>query len=160
MRLLQKSLSIIIFFSIIGMGIFKFWILESLSPVITWILSGFGIDIASFEFLSFDEITPNELSNEKIGYFLYFPIYLSLHILFAGVLFWDKPRVRNWLMFSILGVIGTLILLRITFTINEMKYPAHLSDRFLRKLFALPFLLLAIEGSKIIYSDIKKRVGN
>lgn len=152
-----RLVSTVLFFSIVIMGIFKYWFLGSLSPIVFWCISNLGMELSSFTFLSFDKISLHKLESEKLGYFLYFPIYLSLHVIFAGVLFYNKPKLRNTIMLSIIGVIVSLAAMRVVLSYFEMIYWADIADRFIRKLFALPFLLLAIEGGKILYSDIKKR---
>ena len=120
-----------------------------------------------FDTLHFFRINPKELilfmnsfstSEEEVegilGWLIYYPSYFLLHVLFIFLLFHRQKRTRNYLVFGLSGLILFLIVMSITGKLFGIQPLYIVSYEAFQKLFGLPFILLFIEGGRILYKDV------
>lgn len=151
-----RIFSIINFIGIILYGVFKLWLLNFFSETIIFSSSSLGIDITKLQSL-LNNYSINHGSNGNIlGWLLYYPSYLLFHITFIFLLFKNQPKTRNILIVSLISLIAALVILSILGKLLGIEIIYQLFYYTFQQLFGLPFILLAIEGGKILYNDINK----
>ncbi len=150
----RKVFASLILLSIIIYGVLKIWILRMYSEGVKFMLKLFDIDLEGILNLLRDQAKTVGHEEQPIGWLIYYPSYFLLHIAFIHVLFLDNVKIRNYLKVGLTAVIGFLVMLWIIFSLLDMHHLSHTVRIQFRKLFGLPFILLAIEGGRIIYSDL------
>ena len=139
-------------------GIFKFRVLKILSPIAGFFLNILSIDKANV-LIYLNEVTNQQKWNDTLlGWFLYYPSYILLHILFIVVLYHNRKKARNWLIVALIAVILILVLGIVVFKELESFTAYTAFVRMFRNLFGLPFILLVIEGGRILYNDIMRLI--
>jgi len=96
----------------------------------------------------------NEWDENAAGWLLYYPTYILLHIIFIYVLFYNKTKIRNWLIFSLIGFVTIDFALIIVFKELDLYLLYKISYKMFQQLFGLPFILLAIEGGRHLFREI------
>ncbi|MGB3468992.1 MAG: hypothetical protein WBA74_27150 [Cyclobacteriaceae bacterium] len=154
--MISKYLSYVVLVLILIFGIFKLWVLSLISPAIKAVLELVGVDTDSL--ISWlHSITANVHSGDYIlGWVAYYPIYFLLHLTFISILYRHNKKIKYYLIALLSGVILLLIAGIVIFRFLELTYLANVFLAFFRNLFGLPFILLAIEGGRILYNDIVK----
>jgi hypothetical protein len=155
---MNRMLSVVVLLLIVCYGILRQLICRLYTIPVSWVLSSMGI-------------SPNELLDQwntfdttgnydhLLGFIIYYPTYLGLHLLFIYLLFRKQPQTSKWLMIGLVVVVGTLLATVFIAKWLEMWTMYDLSYKLFRQLFGLPFILLAIEGGRIIYNDAKRMMG-
>jgi len=153
---LTRWLSYLVLIVILLFGFFKYWICHSLSPAVAQFLQRLGVD--SQQLL----VRINELSHDDkfrdhyLGWFVYYPAYLGLHLLFIWLLFYRNSLWRKRIM---LGLIILVISLLVCIAVGRVLHIGLLyiiSFTLFQNLFSLPFILLMIEGGRILWQDVNK----
>ena len=149
-------LSFLILLFIVLYSLFKYWILNLFSWLIYKILSisGFSRNILIDFIKHYYEIQVWE--DYKTGAILYFLIYFLLHIFFIYFLFRDTPKLRIGLIIGLVVVVGSMALALTIGWYYKFKTVYFISWNLFHDMFVFPFLLFAIEGGKIIWTDVKK----
>ena len=151
----NRAFSILALVLIVLFGLFKYWILETFSTTTIYLLDLININPNSiFEWMNIHYERTTFL-RRNIGALLYYPIYLSLHLLFIHFLFY-KSNVRKILIISLASLVIVLLVGRIVFALLDLVDLQQLFSHLLKTLFGLPFILLAIEGGRILYQDLSK----
>lgn len=153
---MKKYLSYAVLILILIFGVFKLWVLSLIAPAISFLLNLAGLDVdAIVSWLH--GITANVHSGDHIlGWIAYYPVYFLLHVTFISILYRHNKKIKLFLIALLSAVILLLIAGVVIFRILEMTYMANVFLAFFRNLFGLPFILLAIEGGRILYNDIVK----
>jgi hypothetical protein len=150
----SKALSSIILVLIICYGFFKILVLGIYSKLVLICIEKVGIDPHRFIFTLNNYAKKQENVNGILGWLIYYPTYFLLHILFIYLLFNKQTKTRNTLIVGLsvlvlLLVGGSAIAKWLDFNIlYVVSYEAF------QKLFGLPFILLFIEGGRILYKDV------
>lgn len=154
----NRILSIVILLLIVCYGILRILICRIYSIPVSWLLESIGISPTELlaQWNAFD--TTGEFDH-LLGFIIYYPTYLGLHLLFIYLLFKEQPVVRKWLVIGLILVVG--ILLSSVFIARWLDFTVlfNLSFKLFRQLFGLPFILLAIEGGRILFNDIQRLTG-
>lgn len=90
------------------------------------------------------------------GWLIYYPTYLMLHIIFIMILFRKNRKIRNTLCLSLISVVLVLITIIIISKYTGFNSGYRFAYETFQRLFGLPFILLFIEGGRILYNDIVK----
>lgn len=122
------------------------------------IVDSLGFDSNSLIKMVNSYASKKETETNIMGWFIYYPTYISLHILFILVAFKDNKKVKNILLYGFIGLIATLILCSVLGKLMDWQQLYRISYNLFRNLIGLPFALLCIEGGQILYSDIKKKL--
>lgn len=152
---LSSSLVLIL---ILLYGILKYRFIALYSDIVYSILIFIGIDSSAL-LSNLNLVFKSEVWKPNLlGWFIYYPSYYFLHILFIHLLFNKSKKIKNLLVISL----TTLIALLVSGTIigkmtNQILLYEFCYDTF-HKLFGLPFILLFIEGGRILYNDIMNKV--
>ncbi len=150
----SKALSSIVLVLIVCYGFFKTLVLKLYSDLIIQIFDKFGVDPTPIIETLYSFSKSPKLVKGIIGWFIYYPSYFLLHILFIFLLFHKQKRTRNYLVFALSGLILFLISLSIIGKIFDLHSLYLVSYEAFQKLFGLPFILLFIEGGRILYKDV------
>ena len=154
--MLKKVTSYLILALIIVYGILKFRVLTFYAPVAEFMVDLVGLDSENI-IDYFNKVTKQETRNEDtLGWLIYYPTYFLLHVAFISVLYRENKKVRNILIIGLSALIGTIILGIFIFKFLEISeaYQAFVST--FRALFGLPFILLCIEGGRVLYRDVQQ----
>lgn len=89
-----------------------------------------------------------------LGWIFYYPTYFLLHIAFIYLLFKKQKQTRNYLILGLTGLIIISVGLALVGKFFEWSMVYNISYDAFQKLFGLPFILLFIEGGRILYNDI------
>lgn len=156
MVFLKKNFSYVILLLILFYGIFKIKVLKVLAPVAEFKFKLFVVDTTKFE-LSLNSATKQtEMIDHTLGWFLYYPSYFLLHVVFIMLLYKRNLKVRNFLILVLSVLIGSLIGGIFFFRLVGLNEVAGIFLGLFRRLFGLPFILLAIEGGRVLYNDVVK----
>ncbi|WP_258100429.1 hypothetical protein [Marinoscillum pacificum] len=143
-------------FLIIVYGILKIWVLRLYAQLLDGVANFIGAANNDFYELVRNQAKQDEFREQTLGWIIYYPTYFLLHIVFIYLLFDNNVRVRNYLMLGLTALICMLVFLWVLFTsIHIPEIGNFFRDQF-KNLFGLPFILLAIEGGRILYTDITK----
>ncbi len=152
----KKRFSTVVLICILVYGIFKIWVLNLFTPFVESSLQFVGLD-TSFLIYQLHLITGGVHEGDYLlGWLFYYPSYFMLHVLFIWILYKNNKSTRNILILLLITVISVLILGVIIFRYVDMVMMANVFLTLFRSLFGLPFILLAIEGGRILYGDIVK----
>ncbi len=133
----------------------KNWILKFFSATTLYLLDLVNINPNSiFEWMNIN-YERTVFFQKNIGGLLYYPIYLLLHLLFIHFLF-GNSRARKILIICLASLVLILLTGRIIFGFLDLVHWQQLCSHLLKTLFGLPFILLAIEGGRILYADLNK----
>ncbi|MAE85024.1 MAG: hypothetical protein CMB80_19970 [Flammeovirgaceae bacterium] len=140
---------------IVTYGILKIWVLKFYASLLET-----ASRIANIENNALFEAIRNQARTEEIryqalGWLIYYPTYFLLHIAFIYLLFNNNLKARNYLILGLTALITSLVSLWVLFLIWGFPELARFFRDQFKNLFGLPFILLAIEGGRIIYSDIQ-----
>lgn len=145
-------------FLIMVYGILKNWVLRVYASSLDYIAQIFGVENNwIFETIR-NQSKYVKLRDQTLGWIIYYPSYYLLHILFIYLLFNNNQKARNYLMIGLTLVITMIIGLWIFFQLLNQEEVADFFRGQFKKLFGLPFILLAIEGGRILYMDLEKRL--
>lgn len=142
---------------ILSYGISRLALIRLFSDLVNSILSIFNLDadiilrvLNSLYHTKYKDVYREDL----LGWLIYYPTYLMFHILFIFLLFSKERKVRNYLSIGLVSIVFLLVVCIIIFKLAGMikLYVAFYS--LFKSLFGLPFILLAIEGGRILYTDI------
>ena len=156
----SRILSIIVLFVIIAYGMFRTWVLRVYAQFLEHLADLFNYsDNLLFTFIK--DQAQKELEREQtLGWLLYYPSYFLLHIAFIWLLFNKSKKSRKYLIISFTTLIGVLVILWVLFLILDMPNVSWVFRYHFKKLFGLPFILLIIEGGRILYQDFKRLMSN
>lgn len=152
----RKLLPYFILAFIIGFSFFKYWFVDFCSDAVSGLLNAIGGDPGAL--LDFLNRNANYTSYQDhlLGLLIYYPIFFGLHYLFIFTLF--TGRNRRITMLIVTGVVLLLLSLIAIGKLLDIQPLFSISFAMFQNLFALPFLLLAIEGGRILLSDIEKKL--
>lgn len=155
-NILRKILSYLILCTILVYGILRFRVLAVFAPIVKYILELFSVDIHQLT-VFLNQVTRQTKWNENvIGWGIYYPTYFLLHITFIWIIYHDRPKAKKYLSLALTVLIGFLLLSILISKLVELAELYILFVKMFRSLFGLPFILLAIEGGRILYDDIEK----
>ena len=150
----SRFLPILIFILILAFGFFRIPICRIFAMPISFILEYFGF--SSVKLLEgINEFSlPKETKDHYIGWIIYYPTYLLLHFLFIWTLFKRNKNLAKKIMMGLLVVISTLATVILISHFLEFTTAFEVSYNLFRNLIGLPFILLVIEGGRILINDI------
>ena len=102
----------------------------------------------------------NDYKDHYLGWFIYYPSYLLFHLVFIFVLFQKKKKIRNIIAIALIIFVSILVIGTLVAKFLDLMIVYKISYELFQNLFSLPFILLAIEGGKIIVSDIDQLFKN
>lgn len=150
----SRPLAVVVLAMIVIYGILRIWVLRVYAQLLTWLADLVGLgDNALFEVIK-NQASKEEFQEQTLGWLIYYPTYFLLHIAFIYVLFANSPRTRNYLMLGLTALISMIIGCWLMFIWLELPNLAYIARKQFRNLFGLPFILLAIEGGRILYKDM------
>ncbi len=139
-----RLLSILIFLLILIFGTFKFYIIRELDHIFS---TGLNDRLNIF-------LKTNNHQQYLAGWIFYHFLYIALHFIFVFVLFSKQKKIRNIIAFILIAVISTLIIIMFISKILQFEFVYDIAFDLFRNLVSLPFILLAIEGGRILFKDI------
>ncbi|MFY0600316.1 MAG: hypothetical protein JXR03_11655 [Cyclobacteriaceae bacterium] len=152
----NKVLSSIILVLILIYGLFKNYALRIYSEMLNFLFTNIGIDGNSIT------VWMNNISRKKdrldyvLGWAIYYPSYFLLHILFVLMLFKHQKKARNYLILGLTFLIFSLVFMSILGKVFDTEILYKFAYNSFQRLFGLPFILLFIEGGRILYKDVMK----
>lgn len=150
----SKTLSTIVLILIIVYGFFRIKVRIFFADSLSDLLNLIGIDPS----LIISKLSDFAESPEKIhgilGWIIYYPTYFLLHITFIFLLFRNQIKVRNYLMLGLTVLIFLLVAFSLIGKLTDINLLYQVSYDAFQKLFGLPFILLFIEGGRILYKDV------
>ena len=152
----NRIASVLVLLAILVYGFFKLWFCRMYSAMVARGLALIGYDpsVVSHRLNSFS--LSNQYKDYYLGWFIYYPTYLILHLVFIFFLFSSNKKIRNKVGVGLLLVVIFLVLFIIFSKLFQIPMLFEASYRMFQNLFGLPFILLAIEGGKLILQDINK----
>lgn len=151
----SRLVSVGILVMIIIYGILKIWVQRGYADLIVGLVDLLNLPLDGFLDYLQGFAKTEELKHQTIGWLIYYPTYFLLHIAFIYFLFSNNRKARNWLMLGLTTTIGLLIIFWQLFSLIDMHGLANFFRNQFQNLFGLPFILLAIEGGRILYQDLK-----
>jgi hypothetical protein len=155
---INRILVLAVLVSIMIYGILKIWVLKVYASFLDSAAGLIGLENNAFFGIVRGQAENESVRNQTLGWLIYYPTYFLLHIVFIFLLFDRNRRVRNYLSIGL----STLIVLLLSgwslfglMGMDELSYFCRLQ---FRNLFGLPFILLAIEGGRILYNDAVKLI--
>ena len=150
----------IIAYSIVGLivlfAFFKYWILSLFSIVVSSVLTSMGGDpLTVLDFLN-QNSNYTVYQDHYLGWFIYYPLFFGMHFLFIFLHF--SGKTRRIIFKVVVGVILLLLLLIALGKILHIPFLFEISFLMFQNLFALPFLLLVLEGGRILLNDINRKL--
>lgn len=153
---LNRIYSVIILALIVVYGILRIWVQKLFGRFLIYLASVFNVE-ENWVFQVFTSEANNaHFREQKIGWIIYYPTYFLLHILFIYVLFNNQIKTRNILIIGLTVLVSSIVLLWIVFLNLGMLELAVFFKYQFKNLFGLPFILLIIEGGRILYLDLIK----
>jgi hypothetical protein len=154
----HKLYAIIVLMSIVFYGIFKIFVCRLYSTPISFSLELLGFDPTEILYRLNELSKTEEYQDHYLGWVIYYPTYLILHLVFIQLLFFNQKRLKNQLSFGLIAIIGLLLVLIFTGKWAGFTIIFSTSYALFQHLFGLPFILLSIEGGRILYTDIEKKL--
>ena len=155
----RRALSTVVLVTILFYGFLKPWFCGVYSIPISWFLELVGYDpdriltsLNSFSLAS-------NYNDHYLGWFIYYPTYLMLHLIFIFTLFNQKRKVRNKVALGLIVLVSFLIIIIMFSKYSGLNSLYLISYKLFQNLFSLPFILLAIEGGKTLINDVDKLMG-
>jgi hypothetical protein len=124
------------------------------SHLIDTLFNLLGFDTAKIVLYLNDFALRDEPIDGIIGWMIYYPTYFLLHLIFIYLLFSNQIKTRNYLLAGLTIVVFLLVSISIISKILEHNAIHKISYEAFQKLFGLPFILLFIEGGRILYKDV------
>ncbi|MEM9895324.1 MAG: hypothetical protein AAF789_03050 [Bacteroidota bacterium] len=154
----SRALSVVVLLAIVSYGFLKVLFCRIYSvPIAAFIeLIGFSPDQVLSTLHDFQNRDQKQLDH-LLGWFIYYPTYLLLHLIFIQLLFWQDKKLRRGISIGLILVVGFLLACIGLGKLLDIYYLHYLSYTLFQKLFGLPFILLTIEGGRVFFSDINKR---
>lgn len=137
-------------------GVFRVWVLRVYSILLNDIAHAFHSQDNLLFALIRDYARKDEYREQTLGWLIYYPTYFTLHLLFIYVLFSKNNKARKYLMLGLTGLITMLVSCWILFDILDKPEISYFFRQRFKSLFGLPFILLIIEGGRILYGDVRK----
>lgn len=156
---LRKTFIGLVAVAIVGCGFFRVWIQIAFAEFLIWTTSSLELNSEHFFELLISQAGQGSLSNQPIGWLIYYPSYLLLHLIFVVLLF-RQPKTQKIVIMAIVFLVGTLFcgwLVSLAFELTEL---AEIFRIQFQNLFGLPFILLAIEGGRVFYQDMLRLTDN
>ena len=153
-RILPYSVLVVI----ILFAFFKFWWFHLFSD---WVGSAMlFIGINPQEVLGFlnNNSNYNVYKDHYLGWIIYYPCFLALHLLFVWLLFSYTPVLHKRIMIGLVLLIFTLICLIVLGKAIGSVFLFGISFKLFQSIFALPFLLFLIEGDRILLKNIDDKL--
>lgn len=154
MILNRRILSVLVLATILVYGFFKPGLCRVYSIPVSNLIERLGYDpdniLKSLNSLS----VTSEYKNYYLGWFVYYPSYLLFHLIFIFVLFQENRKIRNIIAISLILFISLLVIFVLIFKSLGFRIFFEISYKLFQNLFSLPFILLAVEGSRILLSDL------
>ena len=85
---------------------------------------------------------------------------LLLHLTFIFLLFRDQRKAKKYLSIGLISLVLILIGISLLGKVLEINAIYRTFNYAFKQLFGLPFILLAIEGGRILYNDINRLSDN
>ncbi|MFT7155080.1 MAG: hypothetical protein ACI8Q1_000080 [Parvicella sp.] len=148
-----RALSTTILVLIVAYGFFKNQIRMFYAQSVDYILILFGLD-PDFIANNLNILSMKKQLSGVNGWIIYYPTYLFLHLIFIYLLFYKNKRIRNFLMVGLNSLILLLVILTVIGKVYSYEILYQISYDSFQKLFGLPFILLFIEGGRILYLDV------
>ena len=148
----SKALSTVVLILIVCYGFFRMLIREFYSQFVNYVLNLVGLNPERLTNLIKNFSKAN--IDSGLGWLLYYPSYFLLHILFIFLLFHKHKKVRYYLVSGLSGLIFFLVSMSIIGKYFNIYSLYIISYEAFQKLFGLPFILLFIEGGRILYKDV------
>ena len=135
-------------------GFFKVWFCSLYSHPVSNLVEylGYSPELLLAELNSLS-LGATEFSH-FMGWLIYYPTYLGLHLLFIYLLFKKQQRMRKVLSFVLIILIGVLSINIVAGKAFGFIHLYKISYKLFQNLLGLPFILLAIEGGRILIRDI------
>ena len=151
-----RKLSWFIAGMIIVFGIFGklFW--PQFQGFVTWFLAD-DLSNQLMRFLQGKDVSAED--QWSLGrYFVYYPIYLLLHLLLINAIFWSSTyrRLANLIFIALITslIAGSMIFHLLHFTVLY-DMTMNITVTFLN----LPIILFIVEGGRVLIGDIDKKLG-
>ena len=155
-KITHRTLATVVLVLIIVYGFFKNWVKEVYAEITIRGLDQLGLEPKQIESLLL-EFSKNKVTvKDTLGWFLYYPSYFLLHVVFILLLFAENKKVRNTLIIALGGIVCFLVGSALLGKMMNWPIIYKVSYEGFQKLFGLPFILLFIEGGRILYNDIFK----
>ncbi|REE01622.1 XrtX-associated membrane protein [Marinoscillum furvescens] len=150
----RNTYATVVLVLILVFGFFKLWVMSLFSNSVYELLYLVGVkgDLLRKWLNEFRETSSWE--ETILGWFIYYPLYFFLHIAFIFLLFRYNRKVRNWVALGLTVVVSTLVLGSVVGKLLDWEMMYVICYQGFQKLFGLPFILLAIEGGRILYNDV------
>jgi len=149
-----KALSTVVLVLIVLYGFFKNWVKGIYTQLIETTLSLLGFDSAKITSIMNEFAQTNKEVSGILGWIIYYPTYFLLHIAFIFLLFHKQKKTRNYLTLGLTTLIVLTVGLALMGKVLGLELIYNISYDAFQKLFGLPFILLFIEGGRILYNDI------
>lgn len=154
----SRPLAVLVLFLIIIYGILKIWVLRVYAAVLDWCAEMVGLQNNSVFQIVREQAKQEDVVEQTLGWLIYYPTYFLLHIAFIYLLFANNLKVRNYLMLGLTALITVIVILWVGFLAIKQPDIADFFRKQFRNLFGLPFILLIIEGGRILYQDLERLV--
>ena len=155
---MNKFLSSLVLVGIVTYGFLRILICRIYSNLITQFLVLIGLDPEVIYSALFSLKKDSLKSDHILGWIIYYPSYLGLHLLFIWLLFYHQQKLRKQLMIALLVVVFGLLIVIFISKVFAIETLYQLSYHLFQTLFGLPFILLTIEGGRILIRDIDKKL--
>jgi hypothetical protein len=146
---IRRISSVFILLSILAYGMFKEYAKEFFTRI-----SGYIVDIETINSFLNKLSLRSDWDEFAVGFLIYYPTYLLLHILFIYVLFYNRIKIRNWLIIGLTVFVIIDIGLIIVFKELNFYLLYKICYTLFQQLFGLPFILLVIEGGRHLFKEI------
>ncbi len=150
----SRVFPVLIFILILAFGFFRIPICRIFSMPISFMVEYLGFSSAKL-LEGMNEFSLSTKSKDHyMGWFIYYPSYLLLHFLFIWTLFKRNKSLAKKIMMGLLVVVSTLITVIMISHLLEFHIAFKVCYNLFRNLIGLPFILLVIEGGRILINDI------
>lgn len=152
----KRHIAFVLTIIIILFGLFKYNILKYSAFLIRRIVGVFNLPFDDILNVIRNSAENEALREQAIGWIIYYPLYLSLHISLIYFVF-KNNRIRLVVISIVLVGVSILVFGWAISKYLAHEELAHFFKQQFNKLFSLPFILFAIEGGRILMSDISKK---
>ena len=153
-KITHRTLATIVLILIVVYGFFKGHVRIFFSRLAEWSISQIGLDPQLIQEYIVIVSSKEEGPAGVLGWLIYYPTYYLLHLVFIFLLFKHSRNVRNVVAVGLSLVVLILIVLILAGKYFELNMLYKISYESFQKLFGLPFILLFIEGGRLLYNDI------
>lgn len=90
-------------------------------------------------------------------YLIYYPTYLLLHLLLVNSIFWESKYLRKAnliFLFTLVSLLGSALICRLL----NLEYLYDMVMTVISTLLNFPLILFIIEGGRILYADLNKKL--